>query len=121
VRRVSFWKVTPEHKFSMRPAWIMQNDDKIFTGMDKYQIHDYNKDTKNYGELPYKAKLAPKSSWTAPFVTGHKYRIRWGTKGINFEEMKVTMSQRWRNTDKPIHFTHQFTDVRAKYDIKING
>jgi len=31
------------------------------------------------------------------------------------------MSDRWETTDKNIHFTHNFTDVRAKIDVKYDG
>jgi hypothetical protein len=41
--------------------------------------------------------------------------------GINFENLKVTTSERWEETDKNIHFTHNFTDVRAAIDVKLNG
>ena len=41
--------------------------------------------------------------------------------GIDFEKLKITMSDRWKTTDKPIHFTHNFTDVRAKIDVKYDG
>jgi len=28
-----------------------------------------------------------KSGWTVPFVTGHKYKIHWGTVGLDFDRM----------------------------------
>ena len=85
VRRVAFYNAIPVHKFSFRPLWIMKNDDDVWAGMDKYQRHDYAKDAKNYGELPFKDKQDPSNGWAGPFVTGHKYRLKWGTKGINWE------------------------------------
>lgn len=53
-------------------------------------------------------------------VTGHKYRVSWGT-GLDFESMRVRMPPTWKSTDKDIHFTHNFTDVRAAIDVKLNG
>jgi len=41
--------------------------------------------------------------------------------GINFENLKVTSSERWEETDKNIHYTHNFTDVRAAIDVKRDG
>ena len=35
--------------------------------------------------------------------------------------MRVELGSKWEPTDKPIHFTHNFTDVRAKIDVKVNG
>jgi len=31
------------------------------------------------------------------------------------------MSDRWRPTDKTLHFTHNFTDVRAAIDVSYDG
>jgi hypothetical protein len=35
--------------------------------------------------------------------------------------MSVTLSERWAETDKPIYFVHNFTDVRAGIDVKVNN
>jgi len=43
VRRVAFSGAVPSHKFSMRPAWIMKNDDELYEGMDKYERHAYGR------------------------------------------------------------------------------
>jgi hypothetical protein len=32
--------------------------------------------------------------------------------GLDFERMRLTMAQRWEETDKSIYFVHNFTDVR---------
>jgi hypothetical protein len=34
-------------------------------------------------------------STTGPFVLGHKYRIHWGQVGIDFEDMKVYVSEEY--------------------------
>lgn len=31
------------------------------------------------------------------------------------------MSDRWETTDRTLHFTHNFTDVRAKIEVKYDG
>jgi hypothetical protein len=35
--------------------------------------------------------------WAVPFVTGHKYRIQWGSNltSLDFTEMKFTLSEEW--------------------------
>ena len=33
-------------------------------------------------------------------VTGYKYKFSWGGTGIDFEEMTLTLSERWEETDK---------------------
>ena len=35
-------------------------------------------------------------SWAVPFVTGHKYNISWGYTGLDFDQMQVDLSERWR-------------------------
>jgi hypothetical protein len=99
----------------------MKHDDILFENMDKYQYVDFAKKNENYSELEFRAKERPNDSWAIPLVTGHQYRIKWGTRGINFEGMTMTMSPRWKTDDLPIEFTHQFTDVRAKIAVRVNG
>ena len=59
----------------------------------------------------WKQKSDP-TGWALPWVTGHKYKVSWGGTGIDFEEMTLTLSERWEETDKNIVFAHNFTDVR---------
>lgn len=35
--------------------------------------------------------------------------------------MKVNLGERWDVKDHPVYFVHNFTDIRAKYDIDFNG
>lgn len=100
---------------------IMRNDDNLFTGMDEAAKTAHIKTKSNFSTIIFKPKHSPSNGWATPFVTGHKYRVHFGMTGINFENLKVTMSQRWEATDKNIHFTHNFTDVRAKIEVKLDG
>ena len=59
------------------------------------------------------------NAWTAPWVTGHKYKFSWGNTGVDFESVAIDVSERWQETDKPIYLIHNFTDVRAKMDVKV--
>jgi hypothetical protein len=54
-------------------------------------------------------------------VTGHKYKISWGGTGLDFELMNIELSEEWSETDKPIYFVHNFTDVRAEINITVGG
>jgi hypothetical protein len=62
-----------------------------------------------------------KKGWTVPFVTGHKYKISWGNNGLDWDQMKVELSERWAETDKSIYFVHNFTDVRESMDVTVNS
>ena len=61
------------------------------------------------------------NGWATPFVTGHKYKIHWGLTGLDFEQMTLTLSERWQETDKSIYLVHNFTDVRAGIEVRYNG
>lgn len=76
---------------------------------------EYLGDLENYTSYPWL-----KSGWTVPFVTGHKYKLHWGTVGLDWDQMSIELSERWADTDKSIYFVHNFTDVRQAYDTSVN-
>jgi len=77
---------------------------------------EYVGEKDNYTSYPWL-----KSGWTVPFVTGHKYKISWGNNGLDWDAMKVTLSERWTESDQSIYFVHNFTDVREAFDVKVNN
>lgn len=64
----------------------------------------------------FKEKLKPSNGWAVPFVTGHRYHAHWGI-GLDFEQIYVTLSDRWTKDDKPIIFHTNYTDVREVFNI----
>jgi hypothetical protein len=58
--------------------------------------------------------------WPIPFVTGHKYKIHWGT-GLDFEEMQLYMSENWKEDDKNLYLVHNWTDVREAIDVHMKN
>ena len=55
--------------------------------MDKKRsVTDYIKARNNWGTIPWRMKKDPMNHWTAPFVTGHKYRWKLG-EGLDFESL----------------------------------
>ena len=63
-----------------------------------------------------------KNTWAAPFVTGKRYNIRWGT-GLDFESMQMHLSDRWTNSDLIVYFHSTHIDVREEinfYDMATN-
>lgn len=80
----------------------------------------YIEDPFNYGTIPYREKKKPMDSWAAPFVIGHKYKIHWGLTGVDFDQMQIEVSERYLEADEPVYFVHNFTDVRAEYDVRFN-
>ena len=91
---------------------FLKYDDDLIGSMDNETLQAYIDDRSNHGTIIYKSKLDPKDGWATPFVTGHKYKFHFGLTGIDFERVQLSMSERWVDTDKPIYFVHNFTDVR---------
>ena len=55
------------------------------------------------------------------YVTGHKYKIYWGTLGIDFEDASFEISERWTNADKSVIFVHDFIDRRDNIEFFADG
>ena len=89
--------------------------------MDNETLEAYILNQENYGTIAFKPKLKPKNSWAVPMITGHKYKIHWGTTGLDFEQMQLSLSQRWEETDRPIYIVHNFTDGREAIETRFNG
>jgi G8 domain/Right handed beta helix region len=103
--------------FSMMEMKVLQFDDSIISAVNKTEyIADFNK----YSIVPFRAKTEPRNAWAIPIVTGHKYKIHW-QKGLDFEQMQVTLSPHWKPTDKDIYIIHNFTDVRVQVDFLTAG
>jgi hypothetical protein len=61
------------------------------------------------------------NGWAAPFVTGKKYKIHFGQTGLDYEELRIDLSEKWLETDDPIYLIHNFTDIRAQIDFHIGS
>ena len=103
--------MTPDDDFKAQSLMILRYDDAFLFSRNLEAYVD-NKD--NYTKYPWLTK-----GWTVPFVTGHKYKIHWGTNGIDWTQMEVRLSEKWTETDKSIHFVHNFTAVREKFDVSM--
>jgi hypothetical protein len=112
VRRVIFHDWKPNGLFSGMGFKVLKYDDDVIGAMDADAKEAYLLDKSNYGTMPFKKFGPPGNSWATPFVTGHKYKIHWGITGLDFTRMRLTLSQRWEETDLPLYFVHNFTDVR---------
>ena len=77
---------------------ILQFDRATEAGMSAEELEEYLDSNSNYSLVPWKQKQNPSSGWAMPFVTGHRYRIHWEA-GLDFETMKVEVSERWEVDD----------------------
>lgn len=121
VRRLAFHAATPGSLFSGMALKILKWDDSLFANMDDTQKQAHLDDRSNYSTIIFKPKLDPSNGWATPFVTNHKYKFHFGLTGLNFEKLRIDMSERWKNTDHPIYLSHNFSDVRAAIDVIVDG
>ena len=72
--------------------------------------------------IEYRGKTNPANHWCAPFVTGHRYYVRW-EYGVDFEAMDVAIiPELWDDErDKDIKFEMPFYDVREHIHVDPNG
>jgi hypothetical protein len=93
IRRVAFANSVPADLFRGMYFYILPYDDHLFleNGGDINRT-EYLLDKNNYGSMEFRFKLDPRNGWATPMVTGHKYKIHWGT-GLDFEEMQLLMSE----------------------------
>jgi hypothetical protein len=97
--------------------YILPWDDDIVAAQSN--ITEYRLNFTAHTDMFWKKK--PTKDWALPWVTGHKYKVSWGTTGIDFEKITLTLSERWEANDKNIIFIHNFTDVREDYIVKAGG
>ena len=72
---------------------IAKIDRDIVGDMTDEEYEAYLETNDNYSLVPFKDKKDP-AGWAMPFVTGKKYRLHWES-GLDFDNMKVMVSERW--------------------------
>jgi hypothetical protein len=97
---------------------LRYDDDMWLENGGPHNKTEYVLNKTNYAEIEFKDRKNPGNSWATPFVTGHKYKIHWAKTGIDFESIRADLSPNWKQNDSSIYFVHNYTDVRAKYDVK---
>lgn len=121
VRRISFHDFAPLLELRGMSMYISNYDQDFQTQLaadealrDEFYFNKNATHKKDYySTVKFKDKLDPVNSWTFPFVTGHEYKIHWVNTGVDFTKMKLTMSDRWLDSDRPIILHHNHTDVRV--------
>jgi hypothetical protein len=88
VRRIEFASYSPSTLY-MQGLYIAKWDDDLVAELEADSILDETIDVGSYYEslIPYKS-----DSWAVPFVTGHKYRIYWGSYAVDHESMGINVS-----------------------------
>jgi hypothetical protein len=120
MRRLAFYDYLPKGLFTGQTLKILPIDDNLMNSMSAEQKTAYFLNRTLYGNLRFKDKKDPTMGWAFPIATGHKYKIHWGNSGLDFEKIVLELSDRWEEGDRSIYFVHNFTDVRAKIEVKWN-
>jgi len=50
--------------------------------MNETELEEYNSNNTNWASVAFKQK--PGKDWATPFVTGYKYKIKWGNTNGDF-------------------------------------
>jgi hypothetical protein len=118
VRRVAIFNL-PSNFVGMRMK-VLQISEADETAKKAAGTWDAFKDAEeNYGIAPFKEKQLPTNAWALPYVTGHRYRVHWEA-GLDFDTMKLEMSERWETTDKEIRLVFNHTEQREAINITTN-
>ena len=63
-------------------------------------------------------KARPDNHWTAPYVTDHRYYLRWKW-GLDFESVKVQIEPYiWEFSDKSVEFVAPHYEVREVIEFE---
>jgi hypothetical protein len=61
--------------------------------MNSTELKAYVDKKSNWDTYGWLKDLEPRYSTTGAFAIGHKYRISWGSTGLDFEEMRIYVSE----------------------------
>ena len=111
VRRVVMYNASPG-SINSRDLYITSYEDEDIEPLTEDEYSTYMADETNYSIVPMRKKKNPSNHWTVPFVTGHKYYLRW-EYGLDFEFMTFERTNwLWGEDDGNIFFTMPHYDVR---------
>ena len=110
----------PHNFYGMRLkiAKLDRNDENAMKADDT--LDEYLESNSNYSLVAYKQKLDPKDGWAMPYVTGHRYRLHWES-GLDFDKMRMDVSERYTPEDKPIFFVFNHTEFREAVNFTSSG
>jgi hypothetical protein len=115
IRRVAFHGYDPGH-FRGQPLYITKYDKRDMDQLTDEEKEAYLDDSANRQRIDFKDKKDPSNGWAVPYVTGHRYRLHWSNH-LDFEVMKVQISERWSEGDKNALFVLPFVDAREAINV----
>ena len=95
---------------------IWQYDDANIDGKDDAALEQYLL-AENGSELEFLPYANPFNHWTAPYVTNHRYYLRW-LWGLDFESVNVQIEPYiWEQSHKSVEFVAPHYEVREAIDF----
>jgi len=88
VRRIAFYGNVPWIIFTSQPINILKWDDSITSPLDSTGLDDYIKNISAYSRIPFRG-VSDLSGWAVPYVTGHKYKISFGSGPLDWTYIVV--------------------------------
>jgi hypothetical protein len=89
------------------PLLVWQYEDANIAGKTEEELADYLTED-NGSEVVWKRKGRPSKHWTAPYVTDHRYYMRWAW-GLDFEQILMGIEPYiWEPSDKNIEVVMPF-------------
>lgn len=97
VRGIVLQSAEPEN-LDGKDIYVMSFDDSDILPMKEASTYDdYMADESNYSIVQWREKKTPMRHWAIPFVTGHKYYMRW-EYGLDFTQIVMDrVNWLWKN------------------------
>jgi len=95
---------------------VLLYDESITSSMTSSELSQYEEEIPNHSNFVYRQQVDPVSGWAMPFVTGHRYKLTWGS-GLDFTNMRYVLSNRWTASDSDIELVMNFTDKRENVEF----
>jgi len=92
---LTFYKQVPFDIFFEESLFVLPYDDELFVDMTPEDKQAYIDNRDNYGEIIFTKMGNPGKSTVPALLTGHKYKFHWSDNGIDFEQMRMIVSQNW--------------------------
>lgn len=107
----------PDGNIGGKTLSIWQYDDASIDGKNAAALEQYLLPEKG-SELEFLGKARPADHWTVPYVTDHRYYLRW-LWGLDFESVRVQIEPYlWEQSHKSVEFVAPHYEVRETIEFE---
>jgi len=91
--------MNPADLFRGMYFYVLPYDDELFEEYGgPHNRTEWTENKNAHGKIEFKEKQDPSNGYAVAYVTGHKYKIHFGT-GLDFESAQLNLAQNWRADD----------------------